>query len=332
MSGPFVPAPFATPVVSPAATTLTRRVPYISPTEFANAPTAVATNNLVPGGTPAQQAAEQYNVLLRASDWVDLICFHGPDGTLAASPTVESGWITPKSQGLWLQCNMKPIMAVTGLALGPAPGNLTNVDASVLGSMSIEGTIIQLFAPFNGFAPFSSTALLAPLNRGGKTYVAWSYVAGYPHCVLAEPSVVGATTLVVSSAVPGGLQPYGIYEGSQLTIVDTDPASGTEDVVVANVSGNTLTLAYPTQFKHTPPSYPDYIAVTAIPHSVRQATISLASCLIKLRGSKAAVMASQAGGTPNKVAVAQAGAGTDLSTAMTLLKPFTTVYRRNSSA
>src|ERR1700733_10292973 len=105
MSGPFVPAPFETPVVSPQATTLTRRVPYISPTEFDNAPTAVATNNLVVGGTPAQQTAEQYNVLLRASDWADLICFHDPGGTLAAPPTYESGWITPKAHGLWLQCN-----------------------------------------------------------------------------------------------------------------------------------------------------------------------------------------------------------------------------------
>jgi hypothetical protein len=46
----------------------------------------------VPGGSAGQQASELYNVLLRASDWVDLICFHGPDGTLAASPTIQSGW------------------------------------------------------------------------------------------------------------------------------------------------------------------------------------------------------------------------------------------------
>ncbi|MGD0387031.1 MAG: hypothetical protein ABSB73_12975 [Solirubrobacteraceae bacterium] len=320
---PFAPAPFTNPIVAPSATTLTRRQPYISPSELKAAPTALALNNLVPGGSAAQQASELYNVLLRASDWVDLICFHGPDGTLAASPTIQAGWVTPKYGRLALICNFKPVLAVTGVALGSGPQQLADIGDAASRWISIETSIIALHA-------------LAPVLAGGfgsvwssgrwRTYAVWAYVAGYPHMVLAQPCAAGDTQITVAGSVPGQAEPYGVFAGTQLTVRDPAQNSGVEVVVVQSVAGATLTLASPLQYAHKVPSPPDFVYVTALPHGVEQATISLASCLIKLRGTRAAVMPS-AGGQATKTALIQSGGLEDYEVAIDLLKPFTTVYR-----
>src|ERR1700744_4013444 len=116
MPGAFVPETFAEPPVSSAVATLFRRTPYISPGEYKQAPTAVATSALVPGGAAEEQLAELAAVISRASDWVDTICFHRAEGTLAASPTTEEDWIKPKANGeLLITCNFKPILEVRGM-------------------------------------------------------------------------------------------------------------------------------------------------------------------------------------------------------------------------
>lgn len=322
---PFAPAPFDTPIVAPSATTLSRRQPYISPSELAAAPTALALKNLVPGGSAGQQASELYNVLLRASDWVDLICFHGPDGTLAASPTIQSGWVTPKHGRLALICNCKPILAVTGLALGAGPQALTDIGDVAAQRISIETSIIAL----NGPAPIPSGGP-SPVpvgwgsSRGWRQYAVWSYIAGYPHMVLAAPSIAGAESLTVAGSVPGQPEPYGVYPGTQLTV--RDALGGVEVAVVQSVAGDVLSLGSPLQFPHKVPVFPDFVYVTALPHGVEQATISLASCLIKLRGTRAAVMPS-AGQAATKTALISSGGLEDYEVAVDLLKPFTTVYR-----
>jgi len=319
---PFSPAPFDTPIVSPSATTLDRRQPYISPSELKNAPTALALGNLVPGGSAGQQASELYNVLLRASDWVDLICFHGPDGTLAASPTVQSGWVSPKQGRLALLCNSKPILQVSGVALGSGPQSVTDIGDTAAQQISIETSIIALNGPVS--LPGASIASVWPSWRRGRVYAVWSYIAGYPHMVLAAPTVVGAESITVAGSVPGQVQPYGVYAGTQLTI--RDAAGGVEVCVVQSIAGDVLALGSPLQFPHKVPAFPDFVYVTALPHAVEQATISLACCLIKLRGTRAAVMPS-AGQAATKTALISSGGLEDYEVAVDLLKPFTTVHR-----
>lgn len=324
---PFAPAPFTVPIVSPSATTLSRREPYISPSELKAAPTALALSNLVPGGSAAQQASELYNVLLRASDWVDLICFHGPDGTLAASPTVQAGWVAPKQGRLALVCNFRPILAVTGVALGAGPQSLSDIGDSAAQGVSIDSpSIIALNNPAPALSGIS-VASAWPGARRWRTYAVWSYIAGYPHMVLAAPSAAGDATLTVASSVPGQSEPYGVYPGTQLTVRDPAQNSGVEVCVVSSVAGEVLTLASPLRYKHVVPAVPDFVYVTALPHAVEQACISLASCLIKQRGTRAAQMASQPGGATSKGALAQAGALEDYELAIDNLHPFISVYR-----
>src|SRR5665213_350510 len=145
MSPAFVPEPFVQPAVSPDTATLFRRAPYISPSEYKQTPTAVAVSGLVPGGNAAENEAALAAVIARASDWVDTICFHRADGTLAASPATESGWIRVKGDGsIKLICNYKPILEVDALAIGSGPNSMSNIGQEAAEELTIAGQIIQL--------------------------------------------------------------------------------------------------------------------------------------------------------------------------------------------
>src|SRR5258708_29743829 len=127
---PFSPTPFSSTVVAPQTASVFRRASYIYPAEYRFAPTAVSTANLVAGST--NQQPDSLNalalVLERASSWVDLICFHRPEGTLAASITTESAWIKAKPHGtLVLTCNVKPVLEVTAPGLGATPAPTADV-------------------------------------------------------------------------------------------------------------------------------------------------------------------------------------------------------------
>jgi hypothetical protein len=324
---PFAPASFSEPVVSPDTASLFRRTPYISPAEYQQTPTAVGIKNLVPGGTPEDQLASLAAVISRASDWVDTICFHRADGTLAASPSTESGWIKPKDDGtLQLICNYKPILEVNGLAIG-SPGQLSNIGDQAAQSLTIQGSIIQLPGRISGRGP-SAFFPGYPTVRG-RIYAVWVYVSGFPHTSLAKAAKAKDSTLEVAPSVPNGTELYGVYPGTQLTIHD---GANTEVIVVASTSGLTLNLVSPLVYAHTLPTAPNTTRVSAIPWIVEQATISLVSNLIKMRGTRALVIPSSPAkaANPPKQASGQAGAQNDYDAAIKMLEPFTSVYQRST--
>jgi hypothetical protein len=328
----FVPESFAEPIVSPDTATLFRRTPYISPSEYRQTPTAVGTQTLVPGGSPQAQEAALAAVISRASDWLDLICFHKADGTLAASPTTESGWIKPREEGsLALICNYKPILEVDALAVGPSPQNLANIGATASKNITIQDPIIWLQScGFGPIFPGSSGYSIGAVGPNGKVYVVWIYVNGYPHTSLAEEAKAGEDVLHVEPSNPGESKVYGVYENTQLTIHD---GANTEVIVVSAIEGLTLKLTAPLAYDHTLPEAPNTTRVSAVPWAVEQACISLTSFLIKNRGSRAMVLPSSpgGGGSPPKQEDGQAGGMRDFDTAYEILRPFITPFVRSSS-
>lgn len=322
----FAPTPFAEPVVAPETTTLFRRTPYISPGEFQHAPTAVATGNLVPGGSPGDQEAELANVISRASGWADEICFHSAAGTLAASLATESAWVRPKPNGeLVIQCNCIPILQVNGLALGPGPQNLGDLGSSEAQAITIDGSTIRVpSSELPEGASFGGTATAS----NGRVYVVWTYVSGFPHTYLTAQAEAGATSVTVAPAEPGGDTLYGIYQGTQLTIHD---GASTEVIVVEAVEGLTLKLRGSLAYQHTVPPAPNTVRVSAIPWAVEQAVIYLTASLIKSRGSRAMVMpASPAPRGPGQREEGQPGGASDEKRARQLLKPFTIPVLRST--
>ena len=327
MTPAFVPEPFAEPLVSPQTSTLFRRTPYISPSEFKAAPTAVATGGLVPGGTPEAQLAALAAVIMRASDMVDTLVYHKADGTFAASPSTEQGWITPRGNGaLALICNYRPILQVNALALGPSLQNMQSIGNEAAQALTIEDPIIWLQG--GGVSAFGQQGFFpAAPTVGGKIYAVWSYVNGFPHSFLAEDASEGASALVVGPSVPGGSVMYGVYPGTQLTVHD---GANTEVVVVESVAGLTLNLLAPTLYAHEVPANPDSIRVSSVPWVVEQATISLTSYLVKTRGSRAMVMPQVAGGQAKGQAESQSGGTADYNAAVKMLKPFVVPVMRST--
>ena len=319
---PFVPAALSTTSVAPSVVSENRRFSYVTPSEYRLAPTAVATSALVAGSTNQQSdsLSSLARTLERASGWVDLICFHRAEGTLAASATTESGWVSAKPDGsVALVCNFKPVLEVTGLGFGSMPSQLASIDSNTAADLWIDGKVIWV----PGGWGLLSTGNAVPFFRGavgGRLFAVWRYINGYPHTTLASNAMVGATSISVQPSSPGGSTIAGVYAGTQMTINDAD---STETIVVASTpTGLTLPLSAPLQFSHTVPVAPDGIRVSALPRAVEQATISLALVLIKARGSRAMVLSGTAGGQPSRQAIAQAGGLDDYDDAVRLLKPF----------
>ncbi len=327
MTPVFVPESFAEPAISPATQTLFRRTPYISPSEFNAAPTAVATSGLVPGGTPEVQLAALAAVISRASDWLDTLCFHKADGTLAASPSTESAWVKPRDNGsLALICNFVPVLEVDALALGTGPSSMQNIGQQGAENLTIEGPLIWLQgASCGSFGP--TTFFPGTPTVNGRVWAVWRYVNGYPHAFLAKEAKAAASAIEVGPSVPGGSSVSGVYAGTQLTIHD---GANTEVIVVSSVEGLKLNLVAPLAYTHKVPAAPDSVRVSAVPWVVEQACISLTSCLIKMRGSRALVMPSVPGQSPSKQALMQAGGLEDYEAAFEMLRPFATPYIRST--
>lgn len=322
---PFAPTPFNTSVVAPQTASLFRRAPYISTSEYRFSPNAVDTKNLVRNSTNTEvdSLASLAQVILRASGWVDQICFHRADGTLAASPTTEKQRIVPKPDGsIEVICNFKPVLEVTGLAFGPSMSQLANLDSTSAGTIEIDGKILRL--PQWGWSNLNQVVTPRPVDTSGHLLVVWTYINGFGHTYLTANASLGASSITVASSIPGGSTVSGVYAGTQLAIHD---GNATELVTVQSTpTGTTLALASPLQFAHTVPSAPDTLRVSALPWAPEQATISLVNVLVKVQASRAMQMPSIGGGPPTRTVIAQAGAMDDYERAVELLADYTVTY------
>ena len=325
MSVPFSPTAFATPIVAPNVGTLYRRAPYISPSEYRFAPTAVATTGLNPGSQEpsVDSLSNLADVINRASGIIDEHCFHAPDGTLAASPSVESDWIKAKGDGsLNLICNFKPVIAVLGIAIGPTPSTIQSLNPTSPADIFIRNKVIMIPATYYNTVSGNALPFPVPTYKGG-VFAVWEYVNGFAHATLTASCAANATTLTIENAVVGDSL-YGIYPGTVLRIKD---GNLTELVQVASVSGNTVTLTGTgTVNAHTLPSAPDFIPVTALPWDIEQACIFVTSALIKSRGSRAQILSAMAGERASSQAMHMAGASHDIEMACKALRSYKTVY------
>ncbi|HEX7355312.1 MAG TPA: hypothetical protein VF288_10830 [Mycobacteriales bacterium] len=324
----FVPAAFTSPIVTPGtqAGTAVRSASYISPSQYRFAPTAVGTQALVAGSTDqaADSLASLARVIARASAWIDEHCFHRSDGTLAASVSTEWDWARVKPDGsVALVCNFAPVIAVTGVGVGPNPSGAQDIDQATANDISVHGKVIELPG---SWAQGSTRGFFGNWpSVNGSVYAVWSYVNGWPHATLADACAAGATSLSLTPAVAGTASVDGIFAGTALTIHDR---ASTETVVAASPpSGGSLALSSPTLYAHTPPGAPDSVTVSAIPPAVEQACVLLTSFLVKTQGTRAMDLPRLgSASTSQKERFARAGALDDFDTAARLLKPYVTVY------
>lgn len=321
---PYTPTPFASAVANPAVGGTGVPYPYVSPSQYQNAPTAIDTSSLVPGsaGANLQSLAD---VLARASGWADRICF-GADpaakgASLCATLSVESAQVPVIRGELRLPCDYKPIVQLNGLDVGPDMSSLSSVGASIAARVRFGRRTI--YVPLAGlpFRAGDTSSLQWPPNYyplgGQKVTAVWSYVNGYPHTYLTASVTAGTNTATVATTDGvGGL--LGLMANtSQLTFVD---GPRTERLTVQSVTNNVITFATNFQYAHTAPSLPDFLPVTSIPRDVEEAVILLGNCLIKTQGEPAIVLAEM--DEPKSIDKDMGDSFDDYTRACLMLKPF----------
>lgn len=340
MTVPYLPTPLATPIVNPAiGSTGAPPIPYLSNSQYAFAPTAMNAKDLNPGGDAPDQQQSLADVIRRASQWADSICF-GADpsdkgASLAASLSVEGATVRIKGGELRLICDYRPIVEVVGISVGSGLASLSPIDASRAALARFGRKTIYI--PFGGPTTVNRTGDGAGTVPGGigasAVYAVWSYVNGYPHTALAADVAADATTCVVDSTDGnGGLWAVypasGAFPGAELTVI---AGPSTERVFVQSIEtntpspGKTTLTTSPFAYAHTVPPAPDFIPVTAIPEDVTQAVISLVTMLIKTRGVRGLIMPTTPGGRvtqSSKTKLGHAGALEDFEIACKLLHPY----------
>lgn len=262
-----------TPAIAPYVPNYAVYTPYITPTEFLNAPTGVDVSQLVPSGSTLTQQAALLDLIARASSEADRIC----QKVLAATADVISGEyrIMPGGQ-IWVPVKYTPLIAVTGVQIGYVPGQLTAL-TDLSGVWVAEKTAR---IPIGGLGyQLPNTIPAAATPRHGRVYAIVNYVNGWAHTTIAQANA--ATQVLTPASV------LGIVPGLTLTIKD---GANTETVTVASsyIAGTaTVPLTAPLQYTHTAGT-----TLSALPPVIKDAVLDLCKWLVRSRGSKGIVMGS----------------------------------------
>ncbi|MHB8490613.1 MAG: hypothetical protein ACYDA6_00140 [Solirubrobacteraceae bacterium] len=286
--------------------------PYISLSDYNNAPTAVDTSELIPGATTAANQYELARVIKRASGWADRICKQ----TLVATSDIETGdGLYVRSDGtVMMPLSFWPVLEVDTCKVGPIPSALTAVTDTANLRMRGRRVLVIPVAGLTSGGTASSISFAGPLQPGHRCYCQVGYVNGWPHTTLAANALANDTSITVTTSLPAAAA------GRSLIIVD---GSKEETVTVAATftGGTVVALAAGLLNAHTVPAAPDSIIVTALPDDPRQAVISLTSQLIKSRGAESMELANIES-EPTKTLASSSGGFEDLAIAEDLLHWF----------
>lgn len=251
--------------------TLTR--PYLTVTEYQNAPTAVDTANLLPTDSVAEQSTALAEVIARASSMIDQECF-GAWGTLCATVDVENARLWGRQDGSFVvHPKFWPIVEVQSFTYGATPGTAASITPA--GNVWVEPS--QFVVTPSGVTGLGLNAL-AGIASGFQYYCTWSYVSGFVNTALSASVASGSASVTVDDTTA-------IYPGSSLAVFDL-PNDELVTVGASYVPGtHPVTLAAPLAYNHDVD-----VAVSNLPRAAKQAAISLTTVLVKVRGSGALVV------------------------------------------
>lgn len=293
---------------------------YISISEYLNAAADVDTDNLVPGGTQAEQNFVLLNKIAAASGYADTLCHQ----TLAATVDNETASDLYVQRGGWTDINYKywPLQQVNSISVGSSPASLTPL-ADITNLWLVGRTTMRVPVGLLSYATLNPGGPIGGYSSGGRLVAEWQYVNGWPLAQITTDAMAGDTELHLSNTLAFYTvtqRPTAMYKIFDMTSADestgTTPGM-TENVMVESITGTTLTLTAPLLYDHVLPDSPDSINISGMPDKIKQAVVFLTSFLIKARGYEAVVLPSSNGNTGDHEA---AGLDTsDLDSAMDLL-------------
>lgn len=288
--------------------------PYLTVAEYQNDPDAIDTSDLVPGGTPQQNADALYQKIIQASSWMDTFCHY----VLGATIDTETCRARIRSDGyLKVPTRGVPIREIEYFNLGLFPSGMASLSNSVIGDIWTEENIIWIPAYLSeNSGGRTGVSFFGP---GDKVFCQFQYVNGYANTLLSGNVSAGGTSIPVKSSL-------GIYPGMQLTIYDI---GFTETILVdssyvGGVGASTtipLQVGTTLQFNHS-----SGVSVSDLPATAKKAAILATSAHIKTRGGGAMIMESVTEENPGKEESGEAGGVEDLALAASLLQKFRINY------
>jgi hypothetical protein len=248
-------------------------VPYISVAEFLASPTWLDLNDLIEDGSAAQQTAEQYNQILKASAWADNYIRQ----PLRAHYQVDNLQCRVDKLGrIFIHPHHLPVRQVVAVSYGSDLNNMTQatIGPSTAWVEDSRGIIIAL-SGING-AWASTLQFGSAPSPSTQVYVQVEYIAGYGHGIITANSLAGATSLSVDSTLgfqkPATSLAGNSYGGSVARI--WEPALE-EAGAVQGISGGALTFSAPLANAHSVG-----INVSELPAEVKQAVTQYAAGLL----------------------------------------------------
>lgn len=278
--------------------------PYITSTEYRNAPTSIDIDNLVFNSIdPDAQENELTNVIARASSWIDTFC----NQVLSATQETENQRTRISSDGyIKFHPRYNPVIALTAFSYGYPSTNMIVV--SDVSSAWVEDQ--QILFPYANSAYSSSQGPLQfgyPTGSGGQVYIKYTYVTGYVNSLI-NTAVATQSTLTVTNA-------DGIIAGLEMKIYD---GIYSENVTVASTytfGSTTVPLVSPLIYTHTAG-----VSISALPPAVKQAAILVTTAFLKVRGDNSLVMG--VGTQPSQAVEGSQKLGTEIAVAQQLLMPY----------
>lgn len=254
-------------------------LPYVTTASFKAYPTFLDVMNLRPGdNVPADQDAELFNILLKASAMADRYVEKGVSsgaaaaGTLTAHVRTENVRIRTRYDGrISYHPDHTPATALTGLQLGYSPNSLNPV--TDLTNFWIEDGRQIVGFPGGVTSPGFGALQFGAIVTSADVYAQWTYVAGFSNTLLGADTAAGATSITVADAT-------GIVAGQTLRIWDPGHEEAVT-VATSYVSGSTtVPVTTAAKFAHTGTATVP-IGVSALPPGAHLAVILYAAALLQ---------------------------------------------------
>ena len=250
---------------------------YLTNEEYRAAPTALATNNLVPGGDPAAQDNELAAIIKRASTFLD----NTARQKLYATKATQNEKVRIKDGYFVLRAYQDRVKTVDAFSWGATPTGLSAAATPIpTSSYFIEENRVLFLTGSPGVQWVGSLNMLAtPIS--GSVWASWAYTAGWFTTRLAAAASIGATTVTVED--PTGIQP-----GAFLRLIDGARVADAQ-VSTAYVPGSVTVPLVSVLLE----AFPIGAGFTEVEGDAKEACILATSHYIKDRKSGGFVMAGQ---------------------------------------
>jgi hypothetical protein len=275
---------------------------YLSVAEYKNAPTAIDYNNLVVGGTQAQQDAELLTVIGRASSWINT---HLNQSLIARKVTEQKRTRMTPQGNLIIRPEINPVIAFNSLSYGATPTNLTVVNDLTPIWFESDKVIYPIAQTSLSYSSQGPLAFGFPPSSGSQIYVNYNYTCGYVDTI--GSGTAGSTTVTVTDAtgiLPG--QILNFYDGQYSERLTVSPSY--------SYGSTTVTVTTPLLYTHTS------VTFSGMPGAVKEAAILVVTDFLKVRGDSSMTMAVTT--RPSSGPSVQDIIGSDLAMAKELLRPF----------